>query len=99
MATEAELSGRVALVIGSSRGSGAGIVAALNKAGAQCVVNYVADPAGRNKADAEQVAASLNDARVIECDVGDDESVARMMAGIHDELRGLDILVNNAGIL
>jgi 3-oxoacyl-[acyl-carrier protein] reductase len=99
MAGKAELAGRVALVTGSSRGIGAGIVAALDKAGAQCIVNYVADPQGRNKADAEQVAAGLNDARVIECDVGDDQSVARMMAGIHDELRGLDILVNNAGIL
>jgi 3-oxoacyl-[acyl-carrier protein] reductase len=94
-----DLSGKVALVTGSSRGIGAGIVRAFDTAGARCVVNYVADAQGRNEAEARAVAASLRDALVIECDVGDDPQVAAMMGRIRDELGGLDILVNNAGIL
>ncbi len=94
-----DLSGKVALVTGSSRGIGAGIVCALNEYGARCVVNYVADGAGRNKADASAVAAELRDAIIVQADVGDDVQVAAMMARVRDELGGLDILVNNAGIL
>lgn len=97
-----DLSGRVALVTGSSRGIGAGILGVLARRGARCIVNYVADPQGRNKADAERVAASLHnpqDARVIECDVSSYEQVGKMMATIAQDFGGLDILVNNAGIL
>src|SRR6266566_3165518 len=64
-----------------------------------CVVNYVADAAGRNKADADRVATPLGDARVIQCDVGDPEEVRAMMEQVNTELGGLDILVNNAGVL
>src|SRR6185369_1290751 len=53
----------------------------------------------RNKADAERVGAKLEDALVIECDVADEQGVARMMTQIGSALGGLDILVNNAGIL
>jgi 3-oxoacyl-[acyl-carrier protein] reductase len=94
-----DLTGKVALVTGSSRGIGAGILRALSECGARCVVNYVADPQGRNKADAENVAAGIGGASVIESDVGNDDQVASMMQQVQRELGGLDILVNNAGIL
>jgi 3-oxoacyl-[acyl-carrier protein] reductase len=94
-----DYSGKVALVTGSSRGIGAGLISAFARAGARCVVNYVADPAGRNKADAEGVAAGMKDALVVECDVAGDASVAAMMRQVREKLGGLDILVNNAGIL
>ncbi len=91
--------GKVALVTGSSRGIGAGIVTALGKRGARCVVNYVADDAGRNQADAERIAASLPEASVLQCDVGDAAQVGEMLAAVKTKFGGLDILVNNAGIL
>jgi 3-oxoacyl-[acyl-carrier protein] reductase len=94
-----DFTGKVALVTGSSRGIGAGIIAAFGEGGARCVVNYVADTAGRNEADAAGVAASLKDARILQCDVGDAAQVAAMMDAVQRECGGLDILVNNAGIL
>ena len=94
-----DFSGKVALVTGSSRGIGAGIVTALGQAGARCVVNYVADAGGRNQPDAERVASGLRQALVIQCDVGDPAQVGAMMAQVQKEFGGLDILVNNAGIL
>jgi len=94
-----DLSGKVALVTGSSRGIGAGMVRALDECGARCVVNYVADDAGRNHADALAVAAELRDPIVLQADVGDDAQVAAMMDRVRNDAGGLDILINNAGIL
>jgi 3-oxoacyl-[acyl-carrier protein] reductase len=91
--------GKVVLVTGSSRGIGAGIVTAFGQRGASCVVNYVADPQGRNRAEAEHVAVGLPRAVIIQCDVGDREQVAAMMGQVQKDFGGLDILVNNAGIL
>jgi 3-oxoacyl-[acyl-carrier protein] reductase len=94
-----DFTGKVALITGSSRGIGAGLAKALAARGARCVVNYVADPDGRNRVDAETVAASLRNALIVECDVSDAESVKAMMSRIEKQCGGLDILVNNAGIL
>jgi 3-oxoacyl-[acyl-carrier protein] reductase len=94
-----DFSGKVALVTGSSRGIGAGIVQALAAGGARCVVSFVADPEGRNEADAEAVAAGLREVLIVEGDVGDAGQVEAMMRRIGSECGGLDILVNNAGIL
>src|SRR6059036_1890050 len=94
-----DFSGKVALVTGSSRGIGAGIITALGQLGARCVVNYLADAQERNKAEAESVAAALPEARVIQCNVGNWEEVATMMEQVKKDFGGLDILVNNAGIM
>jgi 3-oxoacyl-[acyl-carrier protein] reductase len=92
-------SGKVVLVTGSSRGIGAGILTAFGQLGARCVINYVADAEGRNKADAERVAATLRDARILQCDVSQADQVSAMMREVQQQCGGLDILVNNAGIL
>jgi len=94
-----DFTGKVALVTGSSRGIGAGLVAAFDRRGARCVVNYVADPAGRNLSDAKAVAGALRDAMVVQADVGDAEQVAAMLEQVRNAVGGLDFLVNNAGIL
>jgi 3-oxoacyl-[acyl-carrier protein] reductase len=99
MTSALDLSGKVALVTGSSRGIGAGIVRALAERGARCVVNYVADDDGRNRAEAESVASELKNAVVLQCDVGDPAQVDTMMEEVRTRLGGLDILVNNAGII
>ena len=94
-----DFSGKVVLVTGSSRGIGAEMIKAFGKRGAQCVVNYVADAQGQNKADAENVATELKDPLVIECDVTQLGQVESMMTQIGDKCGGLDVLVNNSGII
>lgn len=89
------LSGRVALVTGSSRGIGADTVRYLAEAGADVIINY------RNKAPrAEKLAAEVRELGVQALTVGADltepASVEAMMQAITEEWGGLDILVLNA---
>jgi 3-oxoacyl-[acyl-carrier protein] reductase len=94
-----DFTGKVALVTGSSRGIGADMIRGFGTRGAQCVVNYLADGQGQNKADALAVAKELNEPLVIECDVTQPQQVEAMMKQIQDQRGGLDILVNNSGII
>ena len=97
--SDLDFTGKVVLVTGSSRGIGAEMIKAFGKRGAHCVVNYVVDPAGQNKNDAEAVAKELKEPLVIECDVTKPEQVESMMKQIQDRHGGLDILINNSGII
>jgi len=94
-----DFTGKVALVTGSSRGIGEKLITAFDQRGAACVVNYVTDPQGQNKADAENVAKELKDPLLIECDVTKPEQAESMMKQIQDRHGGLDILVNNSGVI
>src|SRR3954465_3394928 len=84
MTNPLDFSGKVVLVTGSSRGIGAAMIQAFGERGANCVVNYVADNAGQNKADAEGVAKGLRDPLVVECDVTNPAQAEAMMKQIGD---------------
>jgi 3-oxoacyl-[acyl-carrier protein] reductase len=88
-----DLTGRTALVTGSTRGIGLAIAQELAAAGATVAV------AGRDSDRAKQVAAGLAaTARGFSCDVGDTTSVAGLVEQVEQELGAVDILVNNAGL-
>jgi 3-oxoacyl-[acyl-carrier protein] reductase len=92
-----DLSGRVALVTGASRGIGRGIALALAQAGARLVVNYKEDDAGAKETVAA-VEAGGGTAWACRTDVSDGTQVEAMIASTHERFGRLDILVNNAGI-
>jgi 3-oxoacyl-[acyl-carrier protein] reductase len=99
MSDPLDFTGKVVLVTGSSRGIGAEMIKAFGTRGASCVVNYISDPAGQNKAEAEAVARFLNQALMVECDVSKPDQVEAMMKQIQERHGGLDVLVNNSGII
>jgi 3-oxoacyl-[acyl-carrier protein] reductase len=104
MSLTIDLSGRTALVTGSSQGIGAEVARLLHRAGARVVINHPDTSGGQVHRDAEalrdELAASRPDgALVVTADVSDPSAVAAMMHRIGKEWGGLDILVNNAGIL
>ena len=93
-----DLTGRTALVTGSSRGIGNALARALADAGATVVLNGI--NAERLKAAEAAMAADYPPGRVHSCafDVTSDAEAARGVAWVEENVGPLEILVNNAGI-
>jgi 3-oxoacyl-[acyl-carrier protein] reductase len=98
-----DFTGKVTLVTGSSRGMGAAILEAFAKAGAVCLVHYVADADGHNRRDADDTAGRCRGhgatAHVLEADVRKYDAVEQLVRNAVTAAGRIDILVNNAGIL
>ncbi len=88
-----DLSGRVAIVTGSTRGLGRSAAEYLSAAGATVAV------VGRAQSSAEQTAAELPNRGVgFECDVAEEWAVSALVEAVVSEFGRVDILVNSAGI-
>jgi 3-oxoacyl-[acyl-carrier protein] reductase len=90
-----DLSGRVALVTGASRGIGRAIATKLAAQGA----TVVAAARERNAADTvDGITAAGGTAEVASVDVADQAAIDALVAGALERHGRIDILVNNAGI-
>ncbi len=94
LAAQFDLSGKVALITGASRGIGAAIAQAYAAAGATVVLSSRKQEALDHVAAAIQ--ASGGQALAIATHTGDAEGVQRLVDRTCNELGGIDILVNNA---
>lgn len=92
-----DLTGKVALVTGASRGIGAAVALKLASRGAAVAVNY-AGSAAAAEAIAEQIVSAGGAAIALQADVSDPGAATGLVEVTIAELGGLDIVVNNAGI-
>ncbi|WP_461086027.1 SDR family oxidoreductase [Streptomyces deserti] len=90
MAVDLDLSGRVAVVTGGTRGVGAGITRALLEAGAEVVTCA-------RRAPDRPVESAGRTARFLPVDLRDAEAVDAFFARVRGDYGRLDTLVNNAG--
>ena len=90
------LSGKTALITGSSSGIGAAIAQEMASNGAKVAIHYRGNAQG-----AENIAAALRDkgapCAIYQADVSDMEQATNLVKQVQSELGSLDVLVNNAG--
>lgn len=94
---ERELTGKVALVTGASRGIGRAIACALAKEGAFVLVNYNGSKE-RALEVVEEIKNNGGDAEAVGCDVSDFVACGTMIEEMITKYSHVDILVNNAGV-
>ncbi len=96
-AARRRLQGQKVLVTGANSGIGKGVALAMAQAGADVIVNYVADEAAA-EAVADEAQSYGVDALPLHADVADEQQVAAMFEQAIAEFGTVDVLVNNAGL-
>jgi gluconate 5-dehydrogenase len=92
-----DLSGRRALVTGSSQGIGLALARGLAEHGASVILN--GRDAARLRSAEQALRADGLDARALSFDVTDPEAARESVERVEQEIGPLDILVNNAGVI
>jgi len=93
-----DLTGKIALVTGASRGIGRAIALALASAGADVAINYLSS-ADKAEAVAAAVQAAGRRSVSIQADVSSADAVRALVDRTRASLGAVDVLVNNAGII
>lgn len=91
-----KLSGKIAIVTGSSRGIGKGIAIELAKEGASIVVNYSKDSDGAKKT-VKEISSIGGYAVEYKCDISSYEESEKLVQYVINKFGKIDILINNAG--
>lgn len=97
MSPAPDLSGRIALVTGASRGIGYHIARRMGAAGAHVIA--VARTVGGLEELDDEIKAAGGTATLVPLDLADMPGIDRIGAAIHERWGRLDILVANAGVL
>ncbi|MBP3540325.1 MAG: SDR family oxidoreductase [Clostridia bacterium] len=88
---------RVALVTGSGKGVGAGVVRVLAKNGVKCCINCNSNPQMAEKT-LQAIQEAGGEAFIYQADITDDAQLTAMVEAIVQRYGRLDILVNNAAM-
>jgi len=92
-----DLTGKVALVTGGSRGIGRATAEGLARQGARVVLSYVGNEAAAADT-VEAIRKTGREAEAVRFDVADTAAADEAIAGIAKRLGRLDILISNAGV-
>ena len=92
--SEGNLSGKIALVTGASKGIGSAIAERLANDGARVAINY-----NTNRESAEVLKKKLPGSEIFKADISKRDEVRNMVSEVHSKMGRIDIVVNNAGIM
>lgn len=91
------LNGQPALVTGANSGIGKAVALGLAEAGADVVINYIADPAAADDV-AQEIEGMGRRAITIKADVSDEDEVVAMFAKAVEYFGTLHVICSNAGL-
>lgn len=97
MSSTVDLSGKIALITGASRGIGAAVAKAYAKAGAHVIL--LARTVGGLEAADDAIRAEGGQATLMPADLCDLEALDALGPTLYERFGGLDIFVGNAGLL
>ncbi|MDP7674657.1 MAG: SDR family oxidoreductase [Dehalococcoidia bacterium] len=95
MTISQNLSGKIALVTGGSRGIGKSIASELGRRGATVIINYLKNHEAANTTVEELKLQGIKTTR-IKAHVGEEAAIDSLVSKIENQFGQLDILVNNA---
>jgi len=94
--TTHDLSGKIAMVTGGSKGIGKAIALELGRRGAKVAI------CGRSEESLQSTESELRnagaDCLASVCDIRDEKAIKKLIAQVHSEFGAVNILVNNAGV-
>ena len=93
----AQLSGKVAVVTGASKGIGAAIAKRLASQGAQVVVNYASSKEGADRV-VNEITKAGGKAVAVHANLAKPEDAKKLADETKKQFGRVDILVNNAGV-
>ena len=93
-----EVSKRISMVTGGSRGIGRAIARRLASDGHEVAIVYASN---NKEADAtvSKITETGGEAKAFRADIADEHAVARVFDAVEQEFGGLDVVVNSAGIM
>ena len=93
-----DLTDKIALVTGGSRGIGRECALRLSRSGARVIINY-----NKSREKAEEVLAKIahhgSEADLFQADISQPDGVEMLFSFVRERFENLDILVNNAGVI
>ncbi|SDK27728.1 glucose 1-dehydrogenase [Sediminibacillus albus] len=91
-----DLSGKTAIVTGSSKGIGQGIAIRFGKENMNVIVDYHSDPEGAEKT-VNMIKELGGDALAVEADISREEGMRQLIDAAIQRYGTIDVMVNNAG--
>jgi len=92
-----ELSGKVMLITGASRGIGRAVARLASQAGATVAINYLSSESAAEEL-VQEITRAGGQGASFQADVSRYSEVERMVAAVLERFGQIDVLVNNAGI-
>lgn len=94
-----DLSEKIILITGSSKGIGEAFAYAFSKEGAKVVVTYNSDSSGAHKVGQKCRELGAKDVLVLALNIRDNESIKNAVSEVEKKWGHIDFLVNNAGVI
>lgn len=94
-----DLSDKIILITGSSKGIGEAIAYAFSKEGAKVIITYNTDSQSAEKVGQKCRQLGATDVLILTLNIKDNESIKNVVSEVEKKFGHIDFLINNAGVI